>query len=207
MKDAQGAHVQGRTRWRRFGLAAIPAVAAVGILGFMMQQGALAASFAVSGNAFTVTATELDGTGFSQFGTVDASASGDHFPVAVSGIASAKLYNMCQLVTTPNVPFVGTVYLKLTAGQGTTPVSATDLTVDANQLSGDASFTKIDIGVDASKLTKGGAGGVGTAGGFGQQADGVVIKNLHQIAYATSAGTFELPGLNLSVSTSPVSCP
>ena len=36
----------------------------------------------------------------------------------------------------------------------------------------------------------------GEVGGFGQQADSVVIKNLKQVAYSTSASTFKLSGTN-----------
>jgi hypothetical protein len=170
-----------------------------------MQQGALATSFAVSGNNFVVTAKELDGTGFAQFGSVDKLINGKVVPVAISGIPSAKIYDMCQLVTT-SVPLLGTVYLKLTAGTGSTPVTATDLTLDVNNLSADATFTNIEIGNDASTLTEGGPGVAGQAGFFGQQATAVVLKNIYQTAYATTAGTFELPGLSMSISTNPTHC-
>jgi hypothetical protein len=175
----------------------------VAILGVLMQQGALAASFAVSGTNFTVTAKELDGTGFAQFGSIDRLSNGKVVPVAISGISSAKIYDMCQLVT-QQVPILGTVYMKLTAGTGSSPVQATNLVLDVNNLNADATFTNIQIGNDASTLTEGGV--TGQAGLFGQQSQAVVLKNVSQTAYATTAGSFSLPGLSLSVSTSPTSC-
>src|SRR3954463_6393290 len=68
VKDAQGNLVQGRTRWRRFAAVMAPAAVAAGAIVFGMANGAIAASFAVSGTSFKVSATELDGTGFVQYG-------------------------------------------------------------------------------------------------------------------------------------------
>jgi hypothetical protein len=98
---------------------------------------------------------------------------------------------MCQAVS------LGAFTLKITAGTGSKPVSATNLVVDADQLSGDASFTNISIGQDASTLNKV-PGVTGPPGVFAQQADSVTINNLRQHAYATTAGTFTLPNFSLS---------
>lgn len=87
--------------------------------------------------------------------------------------------------------------MRITAGTGSTPVQASDLVVDADRLSGNASFTHINIGQDASTLNQ--VPGVqGPAGDFGMQADTVTITHLRQHAYATTAGTFTLPDFNLS---------
>ena len=69
--------------------------------------------------------------------------------------------------------------------------------MDADQLSGDATFSNITIGQDAGTLTED-PGVSGPSGGFGQQADGVTIDNLRQHTWLTTAGTFTLPGFNLS---------
>ena len=74
--------------------------------------------------------------------------------------------------------------LKLTAGGGGTPAHADNLLIAMTQLSGDATFTNINIGQDASTLST-----KAQVGGFGQGADKVVIKNLSQTAWATTAGT------------------
>ena len=68
MKDAQGNLVLGRTRWRRFAAVMAPAVAAAGLMVVGIANGAVPASFAVSGSTFKVSADTLDGTGFVQYG-------------------------------------------------------------------------------------------------------------------------------------------
>ena len=68
-----------------------------------------------------------------------------------------------------------------------------------NQLSGDAVFTNMEIGRDASTLDKGPSGGQGFQDMFAQQADKVHIDNLRQTMYATTAGTFRLNGLGLNL--------
>jgi hypothetical protein len=73
-------------------------------------------------------------------------------------------------------------------------------------LQGDATFTNIDIGQDASTLNKGPVGARGQAGGFGQQADSVVIKGLKQVAWSTSAGSFHLVDMSLSINLTKNEC-
>jgi hypothetical protein len=209
VKDAQGNLVLGRTRWRRFAAVMLPAVAAAGVLVTGIANGALPASFAVSGSTFVVTADSLDGTGFVQYGGLVSGVDTAHpatntHPVAISGISDATLVNLCQSVLVPNT----TISLVIRAGQPgkAAPVHATNLIIGMDSLTGDAKFTNITIGQDASTLTGGPAGAVGLAGGFGQQADVVHIGGLHQVAWSTSAGTFELHGLDMHVSTSGEQC-
>jgi hypothetical protein len=208
VRDAQGNLVQGRTRWRRFAAVLLPATAIAGAIVIGMANGAIAASFAVSGSTFKLSADRLEATGFAQYGgfasengargsgqpVPDMSDPRNH-PVAVSAISSATITNLCQsvLVPLPGAPIV----LRIEAGGGGSPAEATTLLIDMEQLSGNAEFTNIQIGQDASTLTKG--GGRGLPGQFGQQADRVVITNLRQVAWSTSAGTFKLNGLNLRV--------
>jgi Family of unknown function (DUF6230) len=189
VKDPQGNLVQGRTRWRRFAALMVPATALAGAIVFGMANGAIAASFSVSGQTFKVSASKLEGEGFKQYGgVVTEKGTGKTHPVAVSGIASAKLYDLCQSVKVPNLPVV----LTINAGGGGDPATATDLLLDVEQLEGDATFTNIDIGVDASDVG-------GEPGAFGQRSDKVVITDLKQVAWSTSAGTFTLKGLTLKV--------
>lgn len=202
MKAAQSSVVRGRTRWRRFAVVTVPAVAAVGAILVGMANGAIAASFAVSGSTFKVSADLLDGTGFVQYGGVVHDKAGHLHPVAVSAIKSAKLTKLCQSVVAP-----GGISLVIRAGADPdNPVTATDLLIDMTQLSGDASFTNISIGQDASTLDKVPGLPVGQAGGFGQQADHVKITGLRQVAWATSAGTFNLNGLDLHLSLTGEQC-
>jgi hypothetical protein len=191
---------RGRVRLRRAAVLAVPA----GLLGATMMvltaQGVLAAQLSISGMPFTVTADKLEGQGFEQFGKLDsmidnspnAGSTGGQVLVVVSAIKKAQLTNLCQSVD------LGGTNLLIRAGRGSTKVEATTLATDSTLVQGDASFGNIEIGNDASTLTKGGV--AGPAGVFGQQSDTVTINNLRQTNYATTAATFTLPGLTLSFS-------
>ncbi|MFE5869708.1 DUF6230 family protein [Streptomyces roseifaciens] len=198
MNDAQGRPVTGRVRWRKFAVLAVPGFAATAALAVALAEGALAASFAVSGQEFKVSADSLEGKGFAQYGGVDTNARGDLLPVAVTAIKEAELQKLCQSVVT-HLPVIGDITLNLTAGGSGTPVKATNLFIDATQLGGDAEFTNIEIGRDASTLDKGPADAQGMQDLFAQQADRVSMKKVRQVAWATNAGTFKLAGLKMNV--------
>ncbi|MER6122869.1 DUF6230 family protein [Streptomyces sp. NPDC001795] len=191
---------RGRVRLRRAAVMAVPATAIAAGLGIMTAQGALGVQFAISGMPFTVTATDLNGTGFEQFGNLDnmadgspnAGDTGGQALVVTSAIKNATLTDLCQSVD------LGGTNLLIKAGWGKDKVIAADLTTDSTALSGDADFNKIEIGNDASTLNK--AGVQGNKGVFSQQADTVHIAKLRQTNYATTAGVFKLPGLKLSFS-------
>ncbi|MFE7169130.1 DUF6230 family protein [Streptomyces sp. NPDC057616] len=193
---------RGRVRLRRAAVMAVPAVAVAAGLAIMTAEGALGVSFSISGMPFTVTAKSLDGTGFEQFGALDSMIedspnqgdTGGQVLVVTSAIKNATLDSLCQSVD------LGGTNLLITAGSGSSKVQATDLTTDSTELSGDAAFNNIEIGNDASTLTK--AGVKGPKGVFSQQADTVHIANLRQTNYATTAGVFKLPGLKLKFSDS-----
>ncbi|MGD9482262.1 DUF6230 family protein [Streptomyces sp. TRM70308] len=199
-------HVQGGTRWKRFAVVMVPSLAATAAVGLGLAQGALAASFSVSGQSFKVKAERLEGNGFVQYGayadgyTMEGKETAH--PVAVSGFKSATIENMCQSVVTPDVPLVGTVTMRLTAGTGDAPVKAKNLYLDVADLDADATFKNIDIGVAAKDAGKGPGMQPGTEGkanpfGFAQQADTAVLTNVEQRAWATTAGTFTLSDLSL----------
>jgi len=183
---------QGRVRWRRFAIAAVPAVAIAGVLIGLTAKGAIASSISISGTEYTVTATQLSGNGFVQFGTVLPQGN-KQIPAIESGIASARLTNLCQSVP---IPLLGT-NIRLTAGNAGTPASASNLIVDAQSQTGsEAIFHNISIGQDAGTLGEDGTT-VGQPGSFGEQADNVTIDNLVQNTWLTTAGTFTLPNLSL----------
>jgi Family of unknown function (DUF6230) len=188
--------VCGRVRWRRFGIVMLPAAVAAAVLVTLTAKGAVAASFSVSGQQFIVTATKLNGTGFEQYGSAYKQSSGKSQPVAVSVIHNATLANLCQ-----SVKVLG-MTLRITAGGGNTPVTASNLVVGATDLSGNATFHNISVGQDASTLTQA-PGETGQAGTFGQQASSVSISGVRQVAWSTTAGTFRLPGFHLQVGGSP----
>jgi hypothetical protein len=196
VNDAQAGPADGRTNWRRFAVAVgVPAAVAAGML-FGMANGAFAASFAVSGQDFKISADRLEGDGFAQYGGVVKDAEGHEIPVALSGIKNAKLYKLCQSVRVKDAP----MSLTITAGdEKGKPAKATDLLIGVKDLRGDATFKNINIGQDAGTLRSGGAGAHGETGGFGQQADSVTIVGLRQTAVSTTAGTFTLNGLHLKL--------
>ena len=192
---------RGGTRWKRFAVVMVPSVAATAAIGVALSQGALAASFSVSGQSFKVTADSLDGKGFVQYGAIDSGKTGNH-PVAVVGMKSANINNLCQSVVVP-VPVFGDVSMKLSAGSDpAAPVEAKTLYIDADDLKADATFKNIDIGVAAGDAKKGPGihqGDKADPNSFAQQADSVHFENVKQRAWATTAGTFKLSGLKMSV--------
>ncbi|ARH93258.1 MULTISPECIES: DUF6230 family protein [Streptomyces] len=199
---------RGGTRWKRFAVVMVPSVAATAAIGVALSQGALAASFSVSGQQFKVSTDRLDGTGFVQYGAIDAQKGGKQVPVAVSGFSNAKIKNLCQSVVVP-VPVFGDVSMKLSAGGGDTPVEAKNLYIDLDQLSADATFNNIDIGVAAGSTTKGPGmhkGDKADPGSFAQQADSATLTHVRQTAWATTAGTFKLSGLKMSVAKGKSEC-
>jgi len=172
----------------------IPSLGAASALIGLTAGGVLADSISVSGNAFTVTANKLDGGPFAQYGGLVTGPQNKQQPVAVSVIRSATLSNLCQTVK------VGPIQMTLHAGGHGTPVSASNLVVDADQLSGNATFSNIVIGQDAGTLTvPANADPQPIAGTFGESASHVTITSLNQHTWLTTAGTFKLPGLSLGI--------
>ncbi|MFI6208969.1 DUF6230 family protein [Streptomyces sp. NPDC051041] len=205
--------VRGGTRWKRFAVVMVPSVAATAAIGVALAQGALAASFSVSGQSFKVTAKELNGTGFSQYGAIDQgyTLTGDEVkhPVAVSVFETARIERMCQSVVTPGIPVLGSVSLQLTAGDSSNPdrqVRAKNLYIDVEDLGADAEFGNIDIGVAGKDISRGPGMKAGEVQnkqanpfGFAQQAETARLTDVKQTAWATTAGTFKLPGLKMSL--------
>lgn len=208
--------VRGGTRWKRFAVVMVPSVAATAAIGVALAQGALAASFSVSGQSFKVTADKLDGKGFSQYGAIDSgyTLKGEKaaHPVAVSAFTSADITNMCQSVVTPGIPLLGSVSLTLKAGGKGTPVHAENLYIDVEDLEADATFKNIDIGVAAGDMKDGPGPGMkggkeaANPHGFGQQAEEALLTGVKQTAWATTAGTFKLSDLKMSLSTGVKEC-
>ncbi|NKY97062.1 DUF6230 family protein [Nocardiopsis alborubida] len=190
---------ESHTSWKRFALFSLPAGAAVGGILIAMAQGALAASFTVSGQEFKIAAQELNGEGFVQYGWLDQTVREEAVPVAVAGIREAEIQGLCQSVLT-EFPIVGQISLRLTAGDQGTPVIAENLVIDMSQMDGNASFENIEIGRDAGTLDQGPEGARGFNDLFGMQSDTIVIEDLEQTARAASAGTFRLSGLSMGIS-------
>ncbi|MFG2169836.1 DUF6230 family protein [Streptomyces niveus] len=196
---------RGGTRWKRFAVVMVPSVAATAAIGVALAQGALAASFSVSGQSFKVSADELVGYDFVQYGSMadgtDLKGNKTAHPVAVSGFSRAKITNMCQSVVTPNVPIFGSVSLELRAGTNPKkPVRATNLYLDVADLKADATFNNIDIGVAAKDAgIQPGTEKKVNPFGFAQRADKATLTDVEQTAWATTAGTFKLSNLSMKL--------
>lgn len=196
----------GRTSWKRLALVMVPTVAAAGAVVASLATGALAASFGVSANSFTVagesfqiSSSLLEGDGFVQFGVLDRGRDAV-YPEALSAVRRATLHDLCQSVVQP-VPVIGPVTLRLTAD----PASADRLVADAHDIKGDAVFENIHIGQDASTVDQ--VPGVrGPAGAFAQQATTIRIRDLRQENRSVSAATFRLPDLHVQVLRGDHSC-
>lgn len=195
----------GKTHWKRFAIGAVPTVAATAAVAISMAQGALAASFSISGSAFQVSAGKLSGTGFANYATVDVAKNGKHVPVSVSSIKNATVTDMCQSVPV-DIPVLGTYTMSLKASGSGTPVKAKDLYIDMTDLQAKkGTFKNVDIGVATGSMTKGQVNPKDHVDpdGYAQEADAVEITDAHQTVWATTAGTFELAGLHMSIAVSP----
>lgn len=176
----------------RVALAAVPVGIAASLLMGGVADGAVPVAFTVSGSTFQVAASQLEGSGFSQYAGTVKLKDGTTHPVSVANIAGAKLYDLCQSVVVPGMP----IGLKITAGGGGTPATASNMQIGMTDLQGDATFNNIRIGVDASTVN---TDAKGSAGDFAQDADSVEIKNLKQTAWSTQASVFNLAGLHLQL--------
>ena len=182
-------------------IAAVPvAVVATVVLGGV-AQGAVPVSFAISGSQFKISASVLDGTGFSQYAGTSKDSNGGEHQVAIANIANATLTNMCQSVVS-DTP-LGKVGVKITAGGGGKPVVAQGLQIGMTDLKGDATFTNIRIGLDASTVN---TSAKGSAGDFAQDSDGINIKGLQQVSWSTTAAVFELNGMHVQLTNGDDEC-
>jgi Family of unknown function (DUF6230) len=205
LKDSQRNLVLGRTRWWRFAAVVVPATIAMIAMMGGIASGLAPVALNVSGQTAMLSADKLDATGFTLFPGFVQKKDGTRIPVAASQIRSADLTNLCQSV---KVPIGGgrTVTLFIRAGrEAGKPAHAERLLIAFDYQAGDATFTNIRIGTDASALTKGGPWPsdlpppVGLEGQFGQEADRAVIEGLNQRFYSTFAGEFRLTGLTVNL--------
>lgn len=193
----------GRTAWKKTAVIAVPAVLAVGAMASVMAEGALAASFAVSGTSFQVSSGQLSSTGLASFVQTDRSADGKGHPVALLGLGDATLADICQSAQV-NTP-LGTVVFKLTAGGSAGNVTATSLIIDAEDLIGDARFGTAQIGRDAANLDS--VPGVhGDKGAFGLQAGDISVAGVKSHAWSATGGNFRLKGMKVNVSLGGATC-
>jgi uncharacterized protein DUF6230 len=203
VKESPSDPAYGRTNWRRFAVSiGVPLAVAAGLV-VALEQGAIAASFQVSGQDFKLSADHLHGDGFTQYSDFLPQASGADAQgqkvTAISGIDTAWMTNLCQTVHAPT-PF-GDVVMRIEAGQGKTEadrVTASHLLIGMSDLQGEADFKDIQIGVADGSLDRDKFDTHGhDPAGFGQQAKTVDIDQLRQTATYTSAGDFKLTHMKL----------
>ncbi|WP_040164170.1 DUF6230 family protein [Microbacterium gorillae] len=190
-----------RSRTGRVILTAVPVGVVAGALLGGVAQGAVPVSFAVSGSQFQISASTLDGTGFSQYAGVAEDTEGAQHAVAIANIKQATLSDLCQSVSSETP--LGTVGILIHAGGGDTPAGASDLQIGMTGLRGDAKFGNIRIGVDASTV---GTEAKGSAGDFAQDSDTITITGLQQTAWSTQASTFTLTGMELELTDGTKGC-
>jgi hypothetical protein len=114
VKESPSDPAYGRTNWRKFAVSiGVPLAVAAGLV-LALEQGALAASFTVSGSSFKLSADDLNGTGFTQYAGALSNAKGPYI-AAMSGIKSADLTKLCQTVDAPS-PLGGDIVMRIDAG-------------------------------------------------------------------------------------------
>ncbi|MFE0510534.1 DUF6230 family protein [Streptomyces sp. NPDC058964] len=198
-------HSRGRTRWKRFALVMMPSTVAAAALAIGIAQGALAASFFISGDRFQIAADSLTARGLSIYGMVDVTREGRLVPVVVTGTRHATIRGLCQSVTV-EVPVLGPYTLRLTGGDRGERAEARDLFVDATLLAAtEASLKDLDIGVAAGSVTKGPIdpgdrnSRLFDPNGIAQQAVSATLTDVRYTAVAASAATFNIPDLRLDL--------
>jgi hypothetical protein len=191
-----------KSRGGRIAMVAIPVGIASAIVVGGVAQGAVPVSFSISGTSFTMAGSELNGSDFSQYGGVAKLQSGKEEPVAIANIGTAQITDLCQAVI-QDTP-LGKVGLVITAGDAGTPVKASNLQIGMTDLKGDATFTNIRIGADASTVI---TDAKGSAGDFGQDSQGINLQNFSQVAYSTTASTLQLTNMHMKVTTDGSGCP
>ena len=213
-----------------------PAFSIVVVLMFLVATGVIAVSFSISGIPFKLSASELKGTNFVQYATVDPTtntsgagslvnaaspgssqvgADGKTYDAAtVTVLGSASLTDLDQVICAPipggNLLFGSNDYLKVELKAGTGGTINTSSSVMATGLTVDAPLLNASGGAVFTNINigedAGTALGIGANGSFSQAADAVDIHGLTQIAIGTSAGTFTLPSLNLAATFATSSC-
>ncbi|MGW7406180.1 DUF6230 family protein [Streptomyces sp. NPDC054833] len=193
-------HSAGRTRWRRFAAILVPGVAASATIAVAMAQGALAASFLISGQKFQVSADTMTAHGVSIYGMVDVTRKGRLVPVVVTGARRASITGLCQSVVV-DIPVLGPYTLRVTGGNER-PAEASNLFLDAtSQTADEVKFRDLDIGIAQGAITKGPINPGDRHSrffdpdGFGQQAESSTLINVRWTTVAVTAGTFSIPGL------------
>jgi hypothetical protein len=183
---------EGRTSWGRACWLLLPSLAVLGGVTVGIAEGALAASFGVSGQHFKVKAKSVEGTDVAAYLDTARSVDGAHHPVMLAGVGRATLRDVCTSAVV-DVPVVGKISLKVLGGR-TEAITGTNVVADADTLlGGNGVVTDVEAGRDASTLDR--VKGVsGPAGRFGVQASSIKTEDVESTAWSANGGTLELAG-------------
>jgi hypothetical protein len=187
---------RGGTRWRRFALVLGAGLIAAVVMAILLAQGALAASFTVSGVPAKISADQLRVRGVVQYSSSVRTKDGA-VPVLVAGLRTVEGDNFCQSVLS-DVPFVGTVTARF-AAPGRNGLTADDVVLTTERLTADVGLTGAELGRDASTLDAGPADAVGPAGSFGLQGRTFTLTDSRQISRSVTAATLNLDQADLSI--------
>lgn len=192
---------EGRTNWKRTGLMFFPLVGCVGVMVLAMAQGALAASFAVSGSAFQVSASEVHADSVSSFPSSLSTLEGEGQAVLLAAVEEGSASDVCVSLI-QDLPMVGEISMIVRSGVDS-PIQGTNLVVNTEALTG-ASGTvhNVEAGRDASTLQ----GTQGPEGLFGVQASSMDAVDVESTAWAANGGTLTLEGLEVEISPSGSTC-
>ncbi|MFJ9848224.1 DUF6230 family protein [Streptomyces sp. NPDC101150] len=195
---------EGRTHWKRAAVLLMPGVACMGAVVIALAQGAMAASFAVSGKNFKVSADEITGQGISSFPSSLGSKDGKGHAVLLAGIKSGTAKGVC-LSMKQRLPLVGEVSLLVRSG-GERAIKGENLVVNADALtSSGGRVTGVQAGRDAATLTA--APGVsGPPGLFGVQASTALARDVRSTAWASNGGSLTLDKVEIELSDSGKEC-
>ncbi len=173
-----------------------PSLAALTVLAAGMADGAVPASFALSGRKLKVSADKLSGQGFELFPGTVRSVDGRRHAVVNLSMRSARVYGLCQSadVDTP----LGRFRVRLAARDPGRASSVTHLGISATSLNADVDFGSVVLNQDAGTL---GGGSVlrGRRGDYGLGAARFTVRDVTVDTWMMTGGSFRVDGLRLDI--------
>ncbi|MEW9549751.1 DUF6230 family protein [Nonomuraea sp. NPDC050783] len=183
-------------RWKRFWSVLAPSLAALAVLAVGMAQGAVPASFAVSGRRMKVSAAKLSGRGVGMVPGVVRSVDGRRHVVVRLSLRTAQVYGLCQSaeVDTPMGPFT----VRLGTRDREKPSRISELDISATSLSADVDLGSVVLNRDAGTP---GAGNVqkGRRGDYGVDVLTFSARDVTADAWMVMGGSFLVDGLSVTI--------
>ncbi|GAA3785978.1 DUF6230 family protein [Streptomyces chiangmaiensis] len=202
----------GQTRWRLFAPLLLTGLTVTGIFAVGIAHGVLAASFLVSNRPYKSSARLSISHGVAQYAMVDVTWSGKRVPVIVGSARNVESYGVCQSWVFSLGPF-GKFTLKLTAGQGSSPVRSSNAVTDAAFITvGKSIQYDVDSNIAAGAVTKGkiDPGDSNSPyfdpGSSAHQVATLVQRDIRTIVVASSADYSELPDAKYTVTRNGSEC-